>query len=569
MRGSVVGAILVGVAAGVSAQEVEELRGRVSGVFESSGLPGATWGAMIVSLDTRDTLFAMAPDSALTPASNLKLLTTAAALQILGPEYRFRTYLLTDGTVAGGVVHGDLVLYGTGDPGISDRLYQRKDDVFRLLVDQLEEMGIHTVTGDIVGDASFFTGPLRPPGWDPRDLNDHFTGGVSALSFNENVVSFRVVPGAPGEAPSVTTVPPHSGMEVVNNAETVSGRARPRLAILRDDPLAPVRVEGRIVAGTRDVWRQMTVSAPAHFAATAFGAVLEERGIALQGGLRIVEDADQSILGRQAVGAPAYGKREARVLARHVSLPLGAYLDVINHESNNLFAELVFRSLGRTLTGEGSPVASGRAVRAALSAIGVDLRGLVQQDGSGLSSGSRVSASTFVSMLERMAEGPYWEDLMASLPEAGQRRGLSRMYSTAAAGNLRAKTGTIEGVSALSGVVRSGEGERLAFSLLVNEARSTTRAKRVENQIGVLLASFQREPGRTPTLQMLQAQIVADALVADDVDRHRVSSGENLSAIAGRYRVSLDDLLSANPRLEPDRLVPGQWIEIPQGAGTD
>ncbi|MDH3205086.1 MAG: D-alanyl-D-alanine carboxypeptidase/D-alanyl-D-alanine-endopeptidase [Gemmatimonadota bacterium] len=567
-RTLLVGAILAGTAAGASAQEIEELQSRVAGVFGSSGLPGATWGAMIVSLDSGDTLFALAPDSALTPASNLKLLTTAAALRILGPEFRFRTYVLTDGTVAGGVVDGDLVLYGTGDPGISDRFYQQKDDAFQLLVDQLEALGIHTVTGDIVGDASFFTGPLRPPGWDPRDLNDHFTAAVSALSFNENVVSFRVVPGAPGEAPSVTTVPAHSGMEVVNNAETVAGQARPRLAILRDDPLDPVRVEGRIVAGTRDVWREMTVSEPARFAAATFRAVLEERGITLQGGLRTVEDPDQSILGRQNVGAPAYGKREARVLARHVSQPLTAYLDIINHESNNLFAELLFRSLGRSLTGEGSPAASGRAVRATLLAIGADLRGLVQEDGSGLSAGSRVSASTFVSVLERMAEGPYWAAYWTSLPEAGQRRGLSRMYSTAAAGNLRAKTGTIEGVSALSGVVRSGDGERLAFSLLVNEARSTTRAKRVENQIGVLLASFQRAPGRTPTLQMVEAQIMADAL-GDEANRHRVSSGENLSAIAGRYRVSLNDLLTANPRLEGDRIVAGQWIEIPGRAGTD
>jgi D-alanyl-D-alanine carboxypeptidase/D-alanyl-D-alanine-endopeptidase (penicillin-binding protein 4) len=462
------------------------------------------------------------------------------------------------------------VLYGTGDAGISDRFYRRKEDVFHLLVDQLEALGIHTVTGDLIGDASFFTGPLRPPGWDPRDLNDHFTGAVSALSFNENVVSYRVVPGAPGEPPHVSTVPPHSGMELINAAETVVGQARPRLAILRDDPLDPVRVEGRIVAGTRDVWREMTVSVPAHFTAASFRAVLEDRGISLWGELRIVEDAGESILGTDQVSAPAYGKRSARVLARHVSEPLTAYLDVINRESNNLFAELAFRSVGRALTGEGSPEASGRAVRATLSTLGVDLRGAVQMDGSGLSSANRVSASTFVSVLDRMANSPYWAEYWASLPEAGQRRGLGRMYSTPAAGNLRAKTGTIEGVSALSGVVRSGDGERLAFSLLVNEARSTTRAKRVENQIGVLLASFRRSPERAATLQMVEAEIqLAVGARQDGANRHQVSSGENLSVIAGRYRVTVDQLLRANPRLEADRIASGDWIEIPAGAGTD
>lgn len=550
-----------------AAQEVEQLQERLTGVYGSSGLRNAVWGALIVSLDSGDTLYSVAPGEALAPASNLKLLTTAAALQILGPDYRFRTYVLTDGTVSDGVLDGDLVLYGTGDPGISERFYRRKDDVFQHLIDQLDELGIHTVTGDLVGDASFFTGPLRPPGWDPRDLNDHFTGAVSALSFNENVVSYRVVAGAQGEAPSVSTVPPYSGMELVNNALTVAGEARPRLAILRDDPLDPVRVEGRMTVGSRDVWREMTVSVPARFAAENFLAALQDREITVQGRIRVVEDASESLLGGERLLAPAYGRRTAHILAHHVSEPLTAYLDVINHESNNLFAELVFRSLARAVAGEGSPEAGARAVRAALSAIGVDLTGVVQLDGSGLSNDNRVSAGTFVSVLDRMASSPRWPEFWTSLPEAGQRRGLGRMYGTPAAGNLRAKTGTIEGVSALSGMVRSEDGERLAFSLLVNEARSTTRAKRVENQVGALLAGFHRAPDQVPALQRVEAEITAQAL-GDDSSRHRVTSGENLSVIASRYHVTVDELMTANPRIEPNRIAAGQWIEIPR-RGSD
>lgn len=558
----------MGLASGASSQEVDELQGRLSSAYATSGLGGATWSAIVVSLDSGDTLFAQSADSALAPASNLKLLTTAAALHVLGPDYRFRTYLLTDGTVSNGVVEGDLVLYGTGDPGLSDRFYRDEDEVFQRLIDQLEEAGIHTVTGDLVGDASYFTGPLRPPGWDPRDLNDHFAGAVSALSFNENVVSYRVVPGSPGEAPTVSTTPSRSGMALVNEAETVTGGARPRLAILRDDPMDPVRVEGRVAAGSRDVWREMTVSDPARFAAENFLSTLEERGIAVEGGLRIVADAESSILGTDPISAPAFGRSGARVLARHVSEPLEAYIDVINGESNNLFAELVFRAVGRAVTGEGSPDGAQRAVRAALSEIGVDLRGVVQVDGSGLSAGNRVRPATFISVLDRMADGPHWESYWSSLPEAGQRRGLGRMYRTAAAGNLRAKTGTIEGVSALSGIVRSQDGERLAFSLIVNGARSTTRAKRVENEVGVLLASFHRDADRVPPLQLVEAQVTA-AAARGGANRHLVTSGENLGMIASRYRVSVDELLTANPRLEPNRIVSGQWIEIPQRAGGD
>ena len=147
---------------------------------------------MVVSLDAGDTLFAVEPDSALAPASNLKLLTSAAALRALGAEYRFRTYVITNGEVDEGIVDGDLILYGTGAPGISDRFYPRKDEVFHRLIDQLAALGIHTVKGDLVGDASYLPGPLRPAGWEADDLNEHFAGAVSALSYNENVVSFQV-----------------------------------------------------------------------------------------------------------------------------------------------------------------------------------------------------------------------------------------------------------------------------------------------------------------------------------------------------------------------------------------
>jgi D-alanyl-D-alanine carboxypeptidase/D-alanyl-D-alanine-endopeptidase (penicillin-binding protein 4) len=545
--------------------DVLELRSRIAASF-GGGWRTAQWGVSVVSLDTGDTLFAMDPDAPLAPASNLKLLTTAAALQILGPEHRFRTYLLTDGEVVDGVLHGDLVLYGTGDPGISDRFYRRKDEIFHRLIDELEAAGIRSVSGDLVGDASFFEGPLRPPGWDARDLNDHFSAAVSALSFNENVVSFRVVAGAPGQAPTVHSIPDHSGLEVVNHARTIASGSRARVHILRDDPLDPVRVEGQIVSGSRDVWREMTVSVPAHFAVSVFRATLERRGILVEGGLRVVRDPQRSLLGR--VAAPALGRRRARILARHVSEPLSLYLAVVNKESNNLFAELIFRTLGRTTEGVGSPDASARAVERELGALGVDMRGSVLLDGSGLSSGNRVSATTFVSVLQRMASSPRWGPYWASLPEAGRRGELGRMYSTAAARNLRAKTGTIEGVSALSGMVRTADGERVAFSLLVNHTPSTSRAKRVENQIGVLLASFRRAEAPELAVHMAAAAASAPTEIFAGSNRHRVASGENLHAIAGRYGVSVEELVRANPLVEPNRIIAGQWIEIPQSGGS-
>ena len=561
---------LVATAEGGAAQEglpyraQPELGPRLHEVLNSYRWGEAKWGALVVSLDKGDTLFAFEPDRALAPASNVKVLTSAAALHVLGPEYRFRTWVLGDGEVEDGVLLGDLILYGTGDPGISDRFYASEDEVFQRLTDQLLGAGIHTVAGDLVADASFFEGPLRDPDWDPRDLNEHFTAGISSLSFNENVVSFRIRPGGVGEAPQVETLPPHSALEIDNAAETVSGPARPPLAILRDDPLEPVRIVGRMPVDARDVWRQMTVAVPGDFAAASFRATLEERGISVKGETRTVVRDDFSAVPR--LSAPALGWRGPSVLATHVSPPLLEYLHVVNKESHNLFSELIFRAIGRAEEGSGSAAASAYAVRRALHEIGVDTSGVIQRDGSGLSGENRVSPAAIVQTLRRMSEGPLWSEFWATLPRAGMRYELGRMYRSAAAGNLRAKTGTIRGVSALSGMVRSRDGERLAFSLMVNDSPSQTRAKRAENQMAIRMAEFRRPEGEVPIVVVEAAADAERPTVSSGL--HRVARGENLSVIARRYGVSVDELLRANPRIESGRIMAGQWLQLPRRGGS-
>jgi len=242
------------------------------------------------------------------------------------------------------------------------------------------------------------------------------------------------------------------------------------------------------------------------------------------------------------------------------------YISAINKRSNNLFAELVFRTMGRTHEGLGNSEASARAVSAALTEIGVPMEGVVQLDGSGLAAGNRTTAGTFVSVFERMAETEIWDHYWASLPEAGTRRELGRMYQTAAAGNLRAKTGTIEGVSALSGIVRSRDRERLAFSILLNGTPSTTRAKRVENLVGARLADFMRTPGRGPNA-IVEESFERTVGPGESSQRYRVRAGDNLSVIAYRYGLTLGEMLRANPRVEPNRILVGQWLTIPQRGG--
>ena len=191
------------------------------------------YGVLALSLQNGDTLYSHGAYEALAPASNLKLLTTAAALRYLGPEYRYRTYLLTSGSIEAGRLQGDLILYGTGDPGLSDLSPGDGAAPFEEFADSLAAAGVRVVEGDVVGDGSLFTGLLRAEGWDPEDLNDWFTAAASSLSFAENVVTLRLVPTGLGNPPNVITRPEGAGIPL--RFLIPAGRAGQRFLIHRTD----------------------------------------------------------------------------------------------------------------------------------------------------------------------------------------------------------------------------------------------------------------------------------------------------------------------------------------------
>jgi len=453
----------------------------------------AEWSILVVSLDRGDTLFSESPDHALAPASNMKIVTTAAAFHYLGADFRFRTMALSEATIVDGRLQGDLVLLGTGDPGLSDRMYASSISVFEELAAQLARAGVVSISGDIVGDGSYFDGQLLSPEWQGEDLNEWFAAPVSGLTFNENIVTLQISPApSVGATPLVTEAPAGAGLRYHNNAETVAGRPRPRLWLERLAPDAAIRLEGDIQASANTIWRRLTVADPVLFSARGFLEVLEAQGIAVDGGA-VARPAAQ--LGGRRVFFPRNTRAPevVEVLAEVESPPLLEYLTVVNHVSHNLFAEAIFKLIGRVANGDGSFTGGARAVGHYLQdQVGVSPGTTDVRDGSGLSPSNAVAAGAFIRILQYVAGSEDWDAFESTLPIAGNRRGLRRMYRTRAAGNLRAKTGTIEGVSSLTGVVRAASGERLLFSIISNGVRSRNAAKRVEDRIGVHLAEFRR-----------------------------------------------------------------------------
>jgi D-alanyl-D-alanine carboxypeptidase/D-alanyl-D-alanine-endopeptidase (penicillin-binding protein 4) len=555
-----------------------ELRAELQRLVTHTGWNGDAWSVLAVSLDNGDTLFAHNAERSLAPASNVKLFTTAAALYFLGPDFRYTTFLMADGDIADGMLIGDLVLYGTGDPTIADRFGTRRS-VWQAFADTLLALGVTRVTGDVVGDASYFGGSGTGEGWQTSYMNASYAAPASALSYAENVATVQVKPGvAAGMPPEVSLVPGGEGIAMRNEATTVAG-GRSSIRVARSAYDGPVVVSGRIARGAAPIVRAVVVSDPERFAAAALRYELQERGIAVDGAVRSARTPEESPVTGRSVFAPAFEQRAPlRVVAVHTSPPLIDILSIINHKSHNQMAEQALRTVGRVVTGSGTVDGGARGVQAMMvqQLGGPADPALHIADGSGLSVLNRASAASFVRLLDAMARSPMWTAYQSTLPQAGAPGGLRRMYRTAAEGNLRAKTGTINHVSALSGYVQAANGERIAFSIISNNVPSTWRAKRIEDGIGSRLAAFDRalvagEPTRiaaepeTAAQEPATLQPVAPDAPAEPARArtHTIVKGDTFEGIAKQYGVTVKALRAANSNLDPRRLMPGKTLRVP------
>lgn len=484
-----------GEASEASEAAVRSLRGSIERLLPVDRWRSSEWGVLVTSLDRGDTLFARGAHQTLAPASNLKLLTTAAALHHLGDDFRFRTFLLSRAPVRDGRLAGDLVLYGTGDPTLADDPGDPDAEPLRAMARDLRARGIEVVEGDVVGDGSYFGEEIRPDDWGSRSLNEWFATPVASLQYNENVATLRIRPGARSGSPvTVEVVPDGAPVPIEIQAETVGRRTRHPVWTIRESLEDPVVLTGQQELDDPEIWRRMPVPDPALYAASRLRLILEEEGIEVRGEARSTPDKGSSILPEGEIWAPgADGRPAPTVLAEHQSSRLIELLRVINHQSHNLYAESVARTLGRIVDGEASFEGGARVIRRFLvEDVGVPEAEVHPRDGSGLSHENRLTPYALVRLLDHMSRGPHWESFWSTLPEAGNWRQLRRMYGTPAAGNLRAKTGTLRSVSALTGLVEARNGERIAFSIVSNDVPSTSMAKAVEDRIGVRLASFSR-----------------------------------------------------------------------------
>jgi D-alanyl-D-alanine carboxypeptidase/D-alanyl-D-alanine-endopeptidase (penicillin-binding protein 4) len=432
---------------------------------------GGDWGVIVVSVTRGDTLYSEQPDLLLKPASTMKLLTTAVALEKLGPEHTFETAVLRDHPVNAGVLDGNLYLRGGGDPTLSLRFWQGESPM-DALARQVAEAGIRRIRGDIVADESAFDSERIPSGWKNSYLMSSYAAPVSALSLNENLVWIVARP-ADGKA-VVELDPASTAIPLTNNVRVVGGSGGRISAHRAGDGVV---VNGSIGASSAPRRYSLVVQEPPAFAAGALQASLLKAGVEVAGQVR-------------AGVTPT----DASPVAEVRSLPLANIVSYMNRESINHFAELLFRDAAHQSGRAGSAAAGLETLRDFLATkAGANREDVRVADGSGLSEADSVTARAMVQLLSYAHRAPWGSVFHASMPVAGESELLQRrMRSTPAQGNLHAKTGTTNTVASLAGYVTALNGEVLAFAFIYN-GRDRWNAKATMDRMGPTLANFYRD----------------------------------------------------------------------------
>ncbi len=422
---------------------------------------------LIVDAESGETLYQQNADRYFVPASNMKLFATALALAKLGQEFRFHTTLETSGAISsGGVLTGNLVLVGRGDPNLSNRKfpYQLKEEfdgppekVLAELADALVAKGVKEISGDVIGDDSYFPRERYPNGWEIDDMVWEYGAAISSIVVDDNTVTLTLTPGEQPGSPiqaAVNLATPDFLVE--NDVVTSASDVKSDLTLTREPGSSLVVIKGTMPAKGAPRKLVLAIEEPAQHAAAVLKRLLEERGVKIGGVARARHEMTKT-------------QEDPSVLAEHVSVPLGDAIKLINKISQNLHTEMLLRTVARRNGVWATPDDLMKVPQEFYASAGITPDDVIQTDASGLSRHDLVTPRAIVVLLAFAEKQPWFETYYASLPVAAVDGTLEdRMKNTPAAGRIHAKTGSVEHVRTLSGFAETPGGRRLIFSFLSN-----------------------------------------------------------------------------------------------------
>jgi serine-type D-Ala-D-Ala carboxypeptidase/endopeptidase (penicillin-binding protein 4) len=463
--------------------DVGRFRVRVRAALSEAHAQRAYWGVLVSDRDTGEILYELNADHFFRPGSNTKVFTTAFALSTLGPDYRFHTTLESKSSLLeDGRLTSDLIFIGSGDPDLSNRKFpyagkvERDGPVEKILIelaDKAVAKGLKEVHGDIVADDTIFPYDPYPAGWSVGDLFFTFGAPVSAIALNENSISTEIRPGDHVGDPAVILVEPVAAIDSFGHEISTSATGeRPDFSVVRRPGLNFILLRGSIPLGHAPVKLDLAMTDPAETTARSLKQLLEARGVRVTGGIRL-EHAPPPL---RSVDLPVVlprGRLEppsnSYVLAEHVSPALLESMRLTNKISQNLHTELLLRTVGQLRTGVGTTDAGLWLEQDFLRTAGIRQGDALLVDGSGLSQNNLVTPRAITDLLLYASQQSWGADFLSTLPIAAVDGTLeNRMKGTAAAGQVQAKTGTLEHEHSIAGYATTQRGERLVFAIFGN-----------------------------------------------------------------------------------------------------
>ncbi len=463
------------------AGSLETIQTKIARALRRPGLRSTDWGIEVVDAD-RQVLVAVNPDKPFLPASVLKVLTTATALEKLGPDFRFRTTVYTNGTLqADGVVSGDLILVGRGDPNLIDpagELLEKSGLVE--LAESLQSLGVKKVTGDIIGDDSYFDSSSHGKGWTATDLKSTYGAPINALSYNSNVFWLHAGATKSGQLVAVSLDPRCSFYRIRNLGMTGTAKAR-RTIYARAIPGTRTIVVSGTLPLRQSYSQHIILERPAEVTTAVFKDELQRHGITVNGAIGVIHQGEM----------PEELRNHWQTLAEHLSPSLVRGVEIINKRSQNLHAEMLLRTLGAEFRKTGTDEAGLEVVKDFVVSAGIDTQGINLSDGCGLSRENLLTPRFQTSLLLVLSTRPYFDLFLNTLAVSGTDGTLRRRLSSQQVrGVIHAKTGTLNGVSTLSGYMTTKSGRNLVFSIFANNVTAAGRVRRTIDEICSLFVNL-------------------------------------------------------------------------------
>ncbi len=443
---------------GVYALQQDNLQSQVLSTIESSAAKNAYW-ALSVRDEDGNLVVDINSNKSMTPASNLKLLTSAAVLDSLGPDFRYITKIYGKGELVNGIWQGDLYIVGSGDPSISGLFYAGNQfHVFEELHNQLSDYGIKAVAGNLIGNEAYFDGETLPAGWNWDDLPYYYAAETGALSFNNNCVDLEVKSGGVGSKPSLSWFPFNTDyVTFINDQTVVPARDGYQEFYRRLPGMNVILLRSKLPANYTER-ESLTISNPTEYFLDTFQRYLADKNLKIQGKLE-----------------PEYEHRDFpesdyKLLASHQSVPLKELIKQVNKKSDNFYTEMLLKTAAAEKYKTQGSVRNGLSlVRDFALRMGFNDNHVYLSDGSGLSETNLISTGGMTQFLNKMRQHDYFKEFEESLSVAGVDGSLSgRFGGSPLVNKIKGKTGYITGTKALSGYLQTKSGRTVSFSIITN-----------------------------------------------------------------------------------------------------